>query len=503
MGRAMRGKQVRRPPKTRTYDEDDPEAYRGLPVPDKKSSKYTKDKIAEYHDEKIAKLLASGVQIESDEEEMDDEEEVMALDDTESEEEDDEAEEEGEGTDMESDLEGKKEEGTYIRSLFVYRSRFAVTHTFLTLRLLSSSDLPNEMAWGTRKKMFYDTDYVTTKGKSQEELEAEEQEEEEEAKKIQNRLAENLCEEDYDLNLFQEFAVEEKDENKVVEKEERIVKDLKQMSQKEKMKLLKKESPELLELIQDFKAKLTELKDELQPLVQMVEDGKIPPGNGADYLKTKWQLYLNYCTNISFYLVLKAKRIPAHNHPVIERLLTYRNLINGLSAVDARLSPQYRQLLAGEEGEKSTDRPTGGKKTKVSNKVKDSVKALPEAEEDSDSDLDEEAALRFYRDVEQRLKIKRKSSAPELEELEEGEDEEEELAPDAKRGITYQMAKNKGLTPKRKKIDRNPRVKHREKFRRAKIRRKGQVREVRREETRYSGELSGIRAGVKKSIKLK
>lgn len=38
-----------------------------------------------------------------------------------------------------------------------------------------------------------------------------------------------------------------------------------------------------------------------------------------------------------------------------------------------------------------------------------------------------------------------------------------------------QMAKNKGLTPKRKKIDRNPRVKHREKFRRAKVRRKGQV----------------------------
>lgn len=37
------------------------------------------------------------------------------------------------------------------------------------------------------------------------------------------------------------------------------------------------------------------------------------------------------------------------------------------------------------------------------------------------------------------------------------------------------MAKNKGLTPKRKKIDRNPRVKNKEKFRRAKIRRKGQV----------------------------
>lgn len=47
---------------------------------------------------------------------------------------------------------------------------------------------------------------------------------------------------------------------------------------------------------------------------------------------------------------------------------------------------------------------------------------------------------------------------------------------DSKRAITWQMAKNKGLTPHRKKEQRNPRVKHRNKFRKAKIRRKGQVR---------------------------
>uniref|UniRef100_A0A671WC15 UTP3 small subunit processome component n=1 Tax=Sparus aurata TaxID=8175 RepID=A0A671WC15_SPAAU len=420
-----------------------------MPVPDKKSASYTKDQIDEFHDEKIAKLLASGVQIESDVEELDDEEEVMALDDSESEEEEEEAEEE----DMESDLEGKNDE-----------------------------DLPNEMAWGAKKKMYYDTDYVTTKGRSREELEAEDQEEEEEAKNIQNRLAANLSEEDYDLNLFQEFAVEEKDESKPVEKEERIVKDLKQMSQKEKMKLLKKESPELLELIQDFKAKLAELKDELQPLVQMVKDGKIPPGKGADYLKTKQQLYLNYCTNISFYMVLKAKRIPAHSHPVIERLLTYRNLINELDAVDARLAPQYRKLLAGEEEGKAGSKTAAGKKTRVASK-----------KEKEDSDLDDEAALHFYKQMEERLKLKRKGNEP----------EPEDTCSNYVPPLIPQMAKNKGLTPKRKKIDRNPRVKNKEKFRRAKIRRKGQVREVRREETRYSGEMSGIRAGVKKSVKLK
>ncbi|XP_057703157.1 something about silencing protein 10 isoform X2 [Corythoichthys intestinalis] len=473
MVRALRRKKFQRPKNQQQYDEGDPEGYKSMAVPDKIS----KDKIDEFHDEKIEKLLASGVDLHSDEEELDDEEEVMALDDSETDDDDDEDEEdneEDEGTDMESDLEGKNEE-----------------------------ELPNELAWGTKKKMFYDSDYMATKGKSQEELEAADEEEEEEAKKIQKRMAEQLSEEDYDLNLFQEFAKEDQTEATVVEKE-KIVKDLKQMSHKEKMKLLKKESPELLELIQDFKAKLTELKEQLQPLVQMVKDKKIPPGKGADYLKTKQQLYLNYCTNISFYLVLKAKRIPAHNHPVIERLLTYRNLINELSSVDARLEPQYKKLLAAREEDEITRKPAAGKKdATTARKDKDSGKAVSETAVASDSDLDEEAALRFYREVEERMKLKKKSKQRKAQEGNEDVNEEEELDPEAKRSITYQMAKNKGLTPKRKKIDRNPRVKHREKYRRAKIRRKGQVREVRREETRYSGELSGIRAGVKKSIKLK
>lgn len=482
MVRALRAKRAPRIKKTEQYDENDPAAYKDMPVPDKKSAQYSKDIIDEFHDEKIAKLMARGVKMDSDQEDIDDEEEVMALDLSDSEDDEEEVEEEeeeeddGDETDMDSDLEGKKDD-----------------------------DLPNEMAWGSRKKMFYDSDYVATKGKKAEEVVTEDQEEEEEAKKIQKRLAANLSEEDYDLSLFQEFAVEEKAEDTDTKKEERIVKDLKDMSQKEKMKLLKKESPELLELIQDFKAKLHELKDELQPLLGMVKDGQIPPGKGADYLKTKQQLYLNYCTNISFYLVLKAKRIPAHNHPVIERLLSYRNLINEMSLVDARLAPQLHLLLAAEKNSEATRKPGPNRQTGAASR-KGKASAQEEAAEsgESDSDLDEDAALQFYKSVEARLKLKRKSKNkdPEAEEgLEEGRDEEVDA--DTKRGITYQMAKNKGLTPKRKKIDRNPRVKHREKFRRAKIRRKGQVREVRREETRYSGELSGIRAGVKKSIKLK
>ncbi|MCI4390177.1 hypothetical protein PGIGA_G00119570 [Pangasianodon gigas] len=333
---------VRRPKasKVEEYDSDDPACYKNEEVPDKRSSKSVQDKVERFHSTKIANLLAQGVQLDSEQEDEADEEEVMPLtleDSGDEEEEENSSDEEQEQTDMESDLEGKRDD-----------------------------DLPNDMAWGSKKKMYYDSDYKTKKGKPLEEAEAEDKEEEEEAKNIQKRLAANLSEEDYDLNLLQEFAVEVEAEKteKTAGKEQRIIKDLNTMSQKEKLKLLKKESPELLELIQDFKAKLTELRDEIQPMVQMIKDGQIPPGKGADYLMTKQQLYLNYCTNISFYLVLKAKRIPAHNHPVIERLVTYRNLINELGAVDAKLSPQLRQLLSERQEERAAKKTQSSKKDK-------------------------------------------------------------------------------------------------------------------------------------------
>jgi Sas10 C-terminal domain len=47
-----------------------------------------------------------------------------------------------------------------------------------------------------------------------------------------------------------------------------------------------------------------------------------------------------------------------------------------------------------------------------------------------------------------------------------------------RRGASYEIIKNRGLTPHRNKLARNPRVKKREAYRKAVIRRKGQVRDV-------------------------
>lgn len=447
--------------------EDDGEDLESPPSPG--DSSYYQDKVDDFHEARSRAALAKGwSEIESgDEDDGDEEEEVLALDVADEDDEDGESEE-GDDDDGGSSVQSETE-----------------------------ASVDPSLSWGQRKKLYYDTDYGSkSRGRqSQQEAEEEEREEEAEAQLIQRRLAQALQEDDFGVTWVEAFA---KPVPQVNEAETRVVKDLAKVSVKEKLKMLQKESPELLELIDDLKVKLAEMKDELEPLLQLVEQKIIPPGKGSQYLRTKYNLYLNYCSNISFYLILKARRVPAHGHPVIERLVTYRNLINKLSVVDQKLSSEIRYLLTLKDGvgKKELNLKAKSMKAKPKSVSETSAAALAVRDLSDDSDFDEEAALKYYKEMEERQKLKRKK--------EENSTEEQALEDqNAKRAITYQIAKNRGLTPRRKKIDRNPRVKHREKFRKAKIRRRGQVREVRREEQRYTGELSGIRAGVKKSIKLK
>ncbi|KFA67433.1 hypothetical protein S40285_00142 [Stachybotrys chlorohalonatus IBT 40285] len=82
--------------------------------------------------------------------------------------------------------------------------------------------------------------------------------------------------------------------------------------------------------------------------------------------------------------------------------------------------------------------------------------------------------------------------------------EKEEIGEDGKRKITYAIQKNKGLTPKRSKAVRNPRVKKRMQYD-AKQKKLSSIKAVYKggePKGGYSGERSGINTGVVKSIKL-
>ncbi|KAI2612408.1 Sas10 C-terminal domain-containing protein [Hypoxylon fragiforme] len=82
--------------------------------------------------------------------------------------------------------------------------------------------------------------------------------------------------------------------------------------------------------------------------------------------------------------------------------------------------------------------------------------------------------------------------------------EKEEVGEDGKRKITYQIQKNKGLTPHRKKDVRNPRVKKRKAYaeKQKKLRSMKPVYKGGEGRGGYAGELTGIKPGLIKSVKL-
>jgi U3 small nucleolar RNA-associated protein 3 len=103
-------------------------------------------------------------------------------------------------------------------------------------------------------------------------------------------------------------------------------------------------------------------------------------------------------------------------------------------------------------------------------------------------------------------KADKKARAEEAEAAQKGEryEEVEEIGSDGKRRITYQIEKNKGLTAKRNKDVRNPRVKKRKKFEQKK-KKLASIRQVYKGgEGRggYAGELTGIKKNLVKSVKL-
>lgn len=332
------------------------------------------------------------------------------------------------------------------------------------------------------------------------------EQEETEARAIQQRLAKQLDESDFTLDVYG-TSEPKKDDKKKKSDEIFLQKDLSQLSQRQREQLFKKESPEFEGLVQDFRQRLTESIQLLEPILVYFKKNSIKKHPLIEFISNQNQLILNYCTNVSFYLILKAKRIPIQNHPIVKRLFKIRQL---LLQIDEKyttiVKPQLESLLEaikqGEEIEFDLDDvPTEKKEKKKLRFVQDL-----ENSEESESEMESEDgdAVEKDKNVEFKQKLKQMESDSEQDEnAEEVEGEEEMGEDDERRQITYQIAKNKGLTPYRKKELRNPRVKHRMKFRKAIIRRKGAHRTPRKEIRRYDGEISGISARVKKGIKIK
>ena len=211
--------------------------------------------------------------------------------------------------------------------------------------------------------------------------------------------------------------------------------------------------------------------------------------------------------------MLKTRQVDLKVHPLPKRLVSFKQILEQLSDLDNVVLPQIDELLSNggilcetpEEPVKKTKK----KPQKKLNIIKDKEKKAEKETKVEELTHDERVALEVYEALKSKKNVAEES---EEDEAQENSREDEQIMDvehanddgleDDRRAITYQIAKNKGLQPKRNKLQRNPRVKHRHKFEKAKVRRKGQVREVRKEVKKYGGEVSGINMRVKKGVKL-
>ncbi|CAN7986718.1 unnamed protein product, partial [Ixodes hexagonus] len=499
---------------------DDEALYSDLEQPDEKSNDFVQDAVDIFHSNRDRVLLED-----SDDAASSDQEEVLSLNDDDS--------------DSDVDVEESDDE---LDPLSDVHSRKLQKDEMASDIEDEEDGLPDVKAWGKRKSTYYSTDFVDEDYEGA--AVARDGVQVGATRERSSPSLSKISRSETKTTIFLFHLQLPKEETTEVSK--KITKDLSKLSKREKLKasillILSKEASELLELIEDFKAKMIELRDTIIPLAQLAESEKITSVPAIEYIHLKRQLILQYCTNITFYMILKAKRVSVTNHPVIRRLISFRNLLKQLEPVDKKLADEMNMLLErlsrGEDIVPLTTTPqkAGIKpKLRVTQKIQDQVSVISK---DNAKEVqtkakekklktkrkltkDEETILDLYAASRKKVRFENSSeSGEDAEKSEMGEDlggeeddndvdddqggMEEGAMGDERRGITYQIAKNKGLTPKRKKEYRNPRVRHKMKYRKAKISRRGQVREARTELQKYGGEVSGIRAGVTRSIKMK
>lgn len=140
---------------------------------------------------------------------------------------------------------------------------------------------------------------------------------------------------------------------------------------------------------------------------------------------------------------------------------------------------------------------------------------LEESEEDSDNqsleESEENESLKYYNSVKRsksNSKSEREERIKEEQEWVQQANKDQFYAKDLndgeKRAATWKILKNRGLTPKRKKENRNPRVKRRNKYETA-VKRLKDFRRVAVDKSKighYAGESTGIKSNLARSVRL-
>ncbi|GLE04042.1 hypothetical protein PINS_up012953 [Pythium insidiosum] len=463
----------------------------------------------------------AGSDVESEGSDFGDEEEVMQLGEDEDEDDDDDDDEEEDGDDDDDDIgdyDGEEE-----------KKRIAKM----------------DAKWGKSKKNYYSADTAEFEMEDAEEVA---KDEENAALDLQRKQAELMDDDDFGFDAADgadDDEEEEEEEQQPVDDEEllgdqladiamiadesesasieQVQKDFSKLTKKDKLQIVNQSAPELLGLSAELENTMKELNEVVKPAILKLRDVRRRTkayNSGLQYLVTRQNLMLNYVANISFYLLLRAEGKSVKDHPVLQHLLALKKQMNKLQQVDDAVNTQLHDLLTQEfpeDVDDGLDKFFGQQQQKETIKERSSAnsaaaasskKTQPKKKSKGVSEAEMEEAAMFYeaavREKAALAEAKQQLYTHEKPGLASSDEEDSDLEDGAKRGASFEIIKNKGLKAHKSKLNRNPRVKKRLQYRKAVIRRKGQVRDVRvGEASRYGGESTGIKANLSRSRKIR
>lgn len=193
-------------------------------------------------------------------------------------------------------------------------------------------------SWGKSRNVYYNSDTVDFESTKDMDVALEE---ESEARKLQRQQAAELAAED--LGLDEVLSLAKRSSASATSTSSSLSTStllgsmlndvgVSDKTAEERIMQVIADSPELLSLLDEFTAKMKELKQEITPLLERTKAfletrkntstnvaGSIAMEEGISFLQLKHQLLLSYCIHVTFYLLLKTEGKSVSNHPVIKR----------------------------------------------------------------------------------------------------------------------------------------------------------------------------------------
>lgn len=314
-------------------------------------------------------------------------------------------------------------------------------------------------------------------------------EEEKEARRLQDKSLARII----DMGL-----VEEVDNQENSEEEEYKVQNILDDSDddnKQKFKLSEKTKKELLSYAIEVENTLKEVKARINPIILLLKDQEDTVENPKtiEYFENKKSLMLTYASCLSYFIVHRTQNLINDFHPVVKRILSLKNLLSKLN--DKNLFKNIDKLIEKIEILNENEENDDDEEEEEEEEEVQHPKLLSKKRKNSDKEKESKEELYKKKDEEQKLKkeITIKDSFKTME-------SKNKLAADK---ANKELARGRGMYRKRKAKQGNAKLMNKIKFEKKDKVRKRYVKEFTEAPLVYTGESTGIRRDLSRSIKFK